>query len=80
MHPSAYAAIAFSITEERIQEAERRAELSWARECVTQAGRTARVAVAIARAGVALAGVALRLDRSAAGPAVAAFRREAPPS
>ena len=80
MHPSAYAAIAFSITEERIQEAERHAALSWARECVTRAGRTAAVAAAIARAGVALAGVGLRLDRTAAGPAIAALRREAPPS
>jgi len=80
MHPFALAAIAFSITDERIHAAEQRAALSWALSQRRPIGLTGSVAAVLARVGVGFARLALRLDRRAAGPVIGSLPGQVPPS
>lgn len=76
MHPSALAAIAFDITEERVREAERLVLLPIPAR-VRPNGRS-RLAAGLARIGVGVARAALRVDRAAARPVIATLQPKAP--
>lgn len=79
MHPSAFAVIAFDITEERVREAERRTALGFGRSAPGPR-RGSPVARTLARAGVGLARLALRVDRSSAAPELLALKSQMPRS